>query len=201
MVLTDEEAEQFYDLWISLLDFVNQKYKLIKELYGMTSPKGLPLKSVAFISSKLWEDKDIIDEFVLSGFKKMDEEEIAIVSSWKRAIHGKFIVDRHLRKGSVLISVDNNEVYVVKGIYSSWKEILGGYPMPQIVEATLMPFRDVIIHDGIVAPYGVCLVNVKSYALPNFKVNVKSYALPNFKRRFSRDACCNNQLVRFSTTA
>ena len=157
MVLTDEEAEQFYDLWIALLDFVNQKYKLIKELYGMTSPKGLPLKSVALISSKLWEDKEIIDEFVLSGFKKLDEEEIAIVSSWKRAIHGKFIVDRHLRKGSVLISVDNNEVYVVKGIYSSWKEILRGCPMPQIVKATLMPFRDVIIHDGIVAPYGVCL--------------------------------------------
>lgn len=157
MVLTNEEAEQFYDLWISLLDFVNQKYELIKELYGMTSPKGLPLKSVALISSKLWEDKDTIDEFVMSGLKKMGEEEMSIVSSWKRAIHGKFIVDRHLRKGSVLISVDNNEVYVVKGIYSSWKEILEGYPMPQIVEATLMPFRDVIIHDGIVAPYGVCL--------------------------------------------
>ena len=29
--------------------------------------------------------------------------------------------------------------------------------MPQIVEATLMPFRDVILHDGIVASYGVCL--------------------------------------------
>ena len=73
MVLTDDEAKQFYNLWISLLDFVNQKYRLIKELYGMTSPKGLPLKSVVLISSKLWEDKDIIDEFVLSGFKKMDE--------------------------------------------------------------------------------------------------------------------------------
>lgn len=157
MVLTDKEVEQFYDLWISLLDFVNQKYKLIKELYGMTSPKGLSLKSVALISSKLWEDKGIIDEFVLSGFKEMDEEEMAVVSSWKRAIHGKFIVDRHLRKGSVLISVDNNEVYVVKGIYSSWRELLEGYPTPQVVEATLMPFRGAIIHDGIVAPYGVCL--------------------------------------------
>ena len=157
MVLTDEEAKQFYDLWISLLDFVNQKYKLIIELYGMTSPKGLPLQSVALISSKLWENKDIIDEFVLSDFKKMDEEKTEIVNSWKKAIHGKFIVDRHLRKGSVLVSVDNNEVYIVKGIYSSWREMLEGYPMPQIVEATLMPFRGAIIHDGIVALSGVCL--------------------------------------------
>lgn len=142
---------------ISLLDFVNQRYKLVKELYGMTSPKGLPIRSVALISSKLWADKDIIDEFVLSDFKKMDEEEIAIVSSWKRAIQGKFIIDRHLKKGSVLISVDNNEVYVVKGIYSSWREMLEGYPMPQIVKTTLMPFRDSIIYNGVIAPYGVCL--------------------------------------------
>ncbi len=139
------------------MDFVNQKYKLIKGLYGMTSPKGLPLQSVALISSKLWGNKDIIDEFVLSDFQKMDEEKTEIVNSWKKAIHGKFIVDRHLRKGSVLISVDNNEVYIVKGIYSSWREILENFPMPQIVETTLMPFKDVIIHDGIVAPYGVCL--------------------------------------------
>lgn len=48
-------------------------------------------------------NKDIIDEFVLSDFKKMDEEKTEIVNSWKKAIHGEFIVDRHLRKGSVLI--------------------------------------------------------------------------------------------------
>jgi len=157
MVLTDEEAKQFYDLWIPLLDFVNQKYKLVKELYGMTSPKGLPLQQVVLISSKLWEDKAIIDEFLLSDFKKMNEEETAIVSSWKRAIQGGFTVERHLKKGSVLISLDNNEVYVVKGIYSSWKEMLRDFPMPQVVKATLIPFRDAIIHDGIVLPHGVCL--------------------------------------------
>lgn len=157
MVLTDEEAKQYYDLWIPLLDFVNQKYKLVRELYGMTSPQGLPIKSITLISSKLWEDRTIIDEFVLSDFKKMDEEETAIVSKWKKAIHGKFIVDRHLKKGSVLISVDNNEVYIVKGIYSSWREMLEGFPMPQIVEATLLPFKDVIIHDGIIIPHRICL--------------------------------------------
>ncbi len=136
---------------------MNQKYRLIKELYGMTSPKGLPLQSVVLISSKLWENRDIIDEFVLSDFKNMNEEETEIVTSWKKAIRGKFIVDRHLKKGSVLVSVDNNEVYIVKGIYTSWREMLESYPMPQIVEATLLPYRDVIIHDGIVVPYRVCL--------------------------------------------
>ena len=174
MVLKDDEAKQFYDLWIPLLDFVNQKFALVKELYGMTSPKGLPLRSVALISSKLWEEKDVIDEFVLSGFKKMNEEETAIVRSWKRAIHGKFIVDRYLTKGAVLISVDNNEVYIVKGICSSWREILEGYPMPQIVEATLIPFRDYIIHDGIIAPYGMCLGRNMSEQSKQIYLNAKT---------------------------
>lgn len=44
------------------------------------------------------ENKDIIDEFVLSDFKEMDEEKTEIVNSWKKAIHGKFIVDRHMKK-------------------------------------------------------------------------------------------------------
>ena len=56
MVLTEVQAKLFYDLWIPLLDFVNRKYKLRKEFYGMDSPKGLPLDVVRIISGKLWED-------------------------------------------------------------------------------------------------------------------------------------------------
>lgn len=36
-------------------------------------------------------------------------------------------------------------------------KLLEGYPMPQIVQATLLPFGDVIIHDGVVSPYQMCL--------------------------------------------
>ena len=35
--------------------------------------------------------------------------------------------------------------------------MLDRFPMPQIVEATLIPFKDTIIHDGIVIPYGITL--------------------------------------------
>ena len=47
--------------------------------------------------------------------------------------------------------------YIVCGIYSSWREMLEEFPMPQIVQTSLIPFDNFIIHDGIVQPYGICL--------------------------------------------
>ena len=38
---------------------------------------------------------------------------------------------------------------------TSWEEMFYGAPMPLIVEATFMPFKDVIISDGLVMPYFV----------------------------------------------
>ena len=38
MILTNEEAEQFYDLWIPLLDFVNQKYKHMQRKNAICTP-------------------------------------------------------------------------------------------------------------------------------------------------------------------
>ena len=81
MILREEDAKRFYELLIQLLDFVNKKYKLIMELYGMKSPEGLPIKSVTKISAKLWEDKNVIDKYILSGSEQMNAAETAIVSS------------------------------------------------------------------------------------------------------------------------
>ena len=48
----------------------------------------------------------------------MSEEEIDIVVGWKNAVRGTFVVDRHIKKGSILVTADK-KVYLVKGIYSS----------------------------------------------------------------------------------
>lgn len=156
MILTNEQAKQYYRLWIPLLDYVNRKYRIVKALYGMTSPEGLPISKVALISQRLWENREIIDEYLALEGKGLNAEETALVGSWKRAVHGRFIVERHLQKGSVLICAENEEVYIVKGIYSTWREMMHGYPMPQAVRTTLIPFGDAIIYDGVLAPYGVC---------------------------------------------
>lgn len=52
----------------------------------------------------------------------------------------------------MLISMEDEKVYQVAGIMSSLEEMFQYAPMPLMVEATLIPFRDVIITDGIVMP-------------------------------------------------
>ena len=119
MVLTEEQAKLFYDLWIPLLDFVNQKYKLCKEFYGMDSPKGLPLDVVRTISGKLWEDTTVIEEYITNNAQNVSVEHISIIRGWKKVVHGKFVVERHLKNGLILISCDEDgSVYRVRGIYS-----------------------------------------------------------------------------------
>ena len=65
------------------------------------------------------------------------------------------MMERHLKKGTIFISLEDEEVYQVSGIISSWEEMFFGAPMPLMLEATFMPFRDVIISDGLVMPYNI----------------------------------------------
>ena len=51
------------------------------------------------------------------------------------------IFERHLKKGSVFISTNDESVYLVNGIIDSWEDMLSGVPTPIIVDAVLLPFN------------------------------------------------------------
>ena len=51
--------------------------------------------------------------------------------------------------------METEKVYQSIGIISSWEEMFFGAPMPFMVDATLIPFRDSIISDGFVMPYNI----------------------------------------------
>ena len=127
MILSQEDGDLYYELWRPLLDFVNNKYHASSELKNIATAKRLP------------EDKQ------------------AIVRGWKRRIQGTFMMERHLKKGTIFISMEDEKVYQVSGIKSSWEEMFYGAPMPLLAEATFIPFRDVIISDGLVVPYRVII--------------------------------------------
>ena len=156
MTLSQEDGQLYYKLWLPLLDFVNKEYLINSKLKSIATAKSLNPAEVKEVANKLWSDVTIIDEYLKEN-EDLPEEHKEIVRSWKRRIQGKFLMERHLKKGTIFISMENEEVYQVSGIISSWEELFFGAPMPLMMEATFIPFRDVIISDGLVLPYNILI--------------------------------------------
>ena len=152
MTLSQEDGKLYYQLWLSLLNYTNQRYNVVSKNRQLEKTKKLDPAETKKIANKLWENTGIIDDY-LREHPGLPEDHKEIIASWKRRITGRFIMERHLKKGTIFVSVNDGEVYLVKGIISSWEEMFFGAPMPLMVEATFIPFRDVIISDGLVIPY------------------------------------------------
>ncbi|MBR0316299.1 MAG: hypothetical protein IJQ99_05490 [Synergistaceae bacterium] len=47
------------------------------------------------------------------------------------------------------------DVYLVKGLSASFEDMFWDKPLPLMIDATLLPFRGMIVTDGLFAPYGL----------------------------------------------
>ena len=153
MTLDTENAKLFFKLFLPILDYVNLKCHVLendeKFMEKWTLSQGINVQSALKTANKLWSDDTLIDDYLAQA--QLSDENRDIVSSWKKHISGKFILERHLRKGSIFISMNDEKVYLVKGLNSTWREMLDGMPPPVLLNATLLPWKDVIISDGLVA--------------------------------------------------
>lgn len=152
MILKPEDAGLFYKLFLPLLDYVNETYHVTVENVHFEGESVDPRDALE-VARFLWERTWIIDDYLAAVH--LPEKHREILVSWKRCVPGTFIVERHLKKGSVFLSTDDNSVYMVNGIFSTWEEMLHGAPTPAILKATLLPFKNVIISDGLISVHPV----------------------------------------------
>lgn len=157
MKLSKEDGQLFYKLWVPLLDYVNQKFNVNENMPQMVGAEGLDPNEVMEIAEVLWENVAVIDEYLAEHTEDMSEEDRAIVVSWKRRVKGTFVLERHLKKGSIFISEDDGKVYQVNGITTTWEDMFWFRPTPIMMEATFIPFKDVIITDGLVFSYNIVI--------------------------------------------
>ena len=151
MRLERSEAELFYQLWFPLLDFVNRKYNICPKTETIDREQGVDASDAKAIADYLWSQTEVIEEYL--AVAELPDEYAQIVAGWKRCKPGRYILERHLKKGSVFISVEDGAVYMVKGLFSTWAEMLGESPV--LLDAVLIPFRGSIISDGLVVPYHI----------------------------------------------
>lgn len=158
MRLSEEDGQLYYQLWLPLLDYVNKKYNINSNIGQMACAESLNPNDVKEIADKMWDNVSVIDDYLAEPCcTDLEDEHTDIIRSWKRRIRGEFVMERHLKKGSIFISVDDEQVYQASGIISTWEEMFCYVPLPIMVQATFMPFRDVIISDGLVMPYNLVI--------------------------------------------
>ena len=179
MILERKDTDLFYSLWFPLLNFANSRYQICPEIGAIEFGKSVDMRDAKTIANYIWGHTEVIDEYLSEAAHPAEHCEI--VTGWKKCRPGKYIPERHLKKGSVFISADTAQVYMVLGLYSTWEEMFGYRPLPVMLEAVLLPFRDKIITDGLVIPYNIVFGRG---AAADFK-DVYMDAKKNGKIRFS----------------
>jgi len=147
--LSEADAALFYKLWMGLLDYVNCKFQIDNSLGKLLSPRGLDIEKLLPIRDKLWTDIVLIDEYIENEKKSLSNDEITILRGWKTAVCDKFIVMKHLKKYSVLMTSEQSPLlFGTIGIMSTWEELVPTEMLPVMIDCVLIPFRNEIIYDS-----------------------------------------------------
>jgi len=147
MVLQTEERKLFFKNWLKLLSFVNDKHGIVPNFGHPESPVGLDIQKVAKIRNKLWENTSIIDEYIKRS--KLDITESSLVNSWKIYVKTNFLIFRELKNYCIFWDLKKNDLYGVIGITSRMSDTVSF--LPYMAETVLIPFKDRIIYDGLLA--------------------------------------------------
>src|SRR5262249_53556027 len=137
MHLSLDQVRRFYGIWMPLLTYVNQERNLLPELKRWDDSRPLTPQEAVILRNALWEDDKFLDIFAAENPANLGRNDLALVSTWKNRVAGKFFVFKHLKKYSVLLG--DAKVYGVLGLHGSIEEITPFTPC--YVQAVLLPFE------------------------------------------------------------
>ena len=147
MKLSAQDTQQFFKIMLGLLYYVNQKQQVVKGITTKDAFLKLSTEKKFEIRNALWKTPALLEDYAHENPEGLDDEELAIVLGWKKFISGTFFVFRQLKKYAVVIK--DEDVYGVLGLHASLHEAINEFPLPAMVEATIVPFKGQIIHDGL----------------------------------------------------
>jgi hypothetical protein len=155
MSLSEEEAELYYKLHWSLLLYVNQKLGLVKGLTSLDQVRKTPFDKLDKIREKLYGGTNYFDSFVTENPMSLPSRELEMVASWRNYVKKRFVVYRYLKNYTIFLDIDEpSKAYGVLALMTPLDEMFGPV-LPLMADATLLPFNEKIIYDGIIAPYSI----------------------------------------------
>jgi hypothetical protein len=156
MLIDRPDGELFYRLHPALMFFVNQRLGALPD--PLANPEefaALPPQARLQVREAFLAHPELLRAFVEENPAHLPDDELAIAASWQHLRAGKFIIFRELAKYTVFLSTGEQPVaYGVLALAQPFEEVLGA-PLPAMVEAVLLPFKDKIIYDGLLRGYRI----------------------------------------------
>ena len=156
MNLSPEDAKLYFKLMWSLLYFINRQRGILKDISTPEQFASLPSEKKLKVRNALWDNPKLIDAYLQENPEGLSNAELEIVRKWKGFIKGSFFILRHLKKYSIFIG-NNDQVYAVVGLLSPLDEVIPSYALPRMLEAVLLPFKGLIIYDGLFTGYNISI--------------------------------------------
>ena len=156
MNLPPGDIDLFYKLHGSLLAFANQQLKILPANTAPDQVRKQPIRQVAGLRNACYDNSAILDQYLAANPDRLSLDELAIVAGWRHRVTGEFYIVRYLKVYTVFMILEEPaHLYGVSGLIDPLEVVLDGAPLPTMVKATLLPFRDRIIYDGILNPYSI----------------------------------------------
>lgn len=154
--LLPENAERYFNLTIPLQQWLNKKHHLLPELGDSFTQKNLNAEQIYSLMDYLWSHPEELDFYLADCGGSVTDTDRAEIEGLKRFVKGRFVIERYLKAGAILIPTDDSgKVYLVSGITSEIESIFPKEALPALVQTTLIPFMGRIIYDGVMMPFSI----------------------------------------------
>lgn len=152
--LPKNDAQQVFFLLQKLDTFVGKTSGIFKQ--KADEKKSVDINVLLKEVRDYWyKHPELIDQFIFMNDKELSEEQINIVCSWKQHVTGQFICIKYYKKHAIFVHNEKDfptQYYAALAIVDDFDEMLPLNP-PCILNVGLLPYKDIIIWDGLVQHY------------------------------------------------
>jgi hypothetical protein len=145
--LSPVDRQLFWDIWLSLLAFVNDEKRVVPDFGHPKSSLEAEGNDMFAIEQAMWVDDEVIERYI-KKHGNIPKLWVKIARSWKQhRVDSAFVVMRQFKDFTVLFDEKNDCLWGVTGIF---------FPLihfcrfaPCFAETTLLPFKDKMIYDSM----------------------------------------------------
>jgi len=150
MLLNKQDAELFYSLYFKVLkSYFNSLQNSSTQRRDFNS---LPPDEILSVRDKLFDNVAYLNTYCSENKEGLSDEELEIIKQWKFFVKKTFIAYKNLKKYTVFVDTQESLSYGVIGLMTEISDILEN-KFPVMVDALLLSYKNVIVFDGMLAPY------------------------------------------------